>query len=173
MRSANFLAFFLFALLSVLQTTFAEPTPADELVERGTGLDIAATGGDSLQSSLGGGLTLSKSKSEKLVCPAGTGFCSNDPGACCPLGGRCCGNKKCCGAGKWCYGVVLITQKVMDANYRIQTCIPKNTQCCKGGSYCKTGYRCVQNLSGVIRCCPNGKLCLFKGGKQATDANAA
>ncbi|KAG9090562.1 hypothetical protein FRC07_012072, partial [Ceratobasidium sp. 392] len=68
MRSGNFLTFFLFTLLSVLPAAFAEPILVDELVERGSGLDVAATSGHSPQSSLGGGLTLngSKSKSEKL-----------------------------------------------------------------------------------------------------------
>ncbi|KAG9081316.1 hypothetical protein FRC06_005645, partial [Ceratobasidium sp. 370] len=78
MRSTCFLAFFLFALLSVLQLTLAEPVPSDDLVERGTNLDIAPSSGSS-QHAFDGGLTLGNSKSEKLFCPAGTGFCRNDP----------------------------------------------------------------------------------------------
>ncbi|KAG8735141.1 hypothetical protein FRC10_010949, partial [Ceratobasidium sp. 414] len=71
MRSTNFLASFLLALLSFfLQLTLAEPIPPDNLVELGSGLDIAPTSVDS-QQPFTSGITLSKSNSEKGVCPAG------------------------------------------------------------------------------------------------------
>ncbi|KAG8722368.1 hypothetical protein FRC08_003319 [Ceratobasidium sp. 394] len=172
MRSTSFLAFFLFALLSVLQLTLAEPgVPSDNLVERGSELDIAPAGPDSSQQSFDGGLTSSKSKSENLVCPSGYGSCPNDPGACCPLGGRCCGNRKCCRSGFWCYSSFCcpVTQNGCDG----KSCIKKGWNCCKGGYSCKPGYYCIKNLLGAIRCCPNGKLCLFKDGAPAEKADAS
>ncbi|KAG8712175.1 hypothetical protein FRC08_014935 [Ceratobasidium sp. 394] len=71
MRSTSFLTFFILALLSVLQlSAFAEPLPADNLVERGTDLDIAPTTGGGIQQSLDGGPSENEAnKSEKLVCP--------------------------------------------------------------------------------------------------------
>ncbi|KAG8735142.1 hypothetical protein FRC10_010950 [Ceratobasidium sp. 414] len=169
MRSTSFLAFLLFALLSVLQLTLAEPVPSDDLVERGSNLDIAPSSGSS-QQSFDGGLTLGKSKSEKLTCPAGTGFCPNDPGACCPLGGQCCGNKKCCKSGYWCYSGFCCSRSTNGCDGK--SCIPQGANCCKGGSYCPAGYYCIKTASG-IRCCPNGKVCAFKDEKPATKAGAS
>ncbi|KAG8772542.1 hypothetical protein FRC12_003017 [Ceratobasidium sp. 428] len=168
MRSTNFLAFLFLALFSVLQATLAEPTPSDELVERGSGLDIAPHPGDVLQSSLGGGSGLNKSKSDK--CQSGWGVCPNAPSWCCPLGGRCCGGNKCCSAGKWCYagGCCPTTMNGCDN----KTCIPKGMNCCKGGSYCQPGYRCIKNGFGQLSCCPNGRLCMGKNGKPAAKADA-
>ncbi|KAG8792280.1 hypothetical protein FRC12_006599 [Ceratobasidium sp. 428] len=168
MRSTNFVAFFLLVLFSVLKVIFAEPTPADELVERGSNLDVASHPGHGLQSSLGGGSGLSKSKSDK--CQTGWGSCPNDPGSCCQINGRCCGNRKCCQPGKWCYASGCCPTFMNGCNNK--TCIPKGMNCCKGGSYCQPGQRCIKNGFGEIRCCPSGRLCLFKDGRPATNANA-
>ncbi|KAG8712179.1 hypothetical protein FRC08_014939 [Ceratobasidium sp. 394] len=170
MRSTSFLAFFLFALLSVLQLTLAEPVSSDDLVERGTELDIAPSSGNTHQS-FDGGLTSSKSKSENLVCPNNYGFCRNDPGACCPLGGQCCGKKKCCRSGYWCYSSFCCSRSYNGCD--LKSCIPKNTKCCKGGSYCPSTHYCIKNILGQIRCCPNGKTCLYKNGKPAANAGAS
>ncbi|QRV80163.1 hypothetical protein RhiJN_08178 [Ceratobasidium sp. AG-Ba] len=115
MRSINFLALFLFALISIFQVTLAEPLPAEPLEIRDSkGLDIAPI------SSSGGG-SGSGSSSSKLVCPAHWGFCPNDPGYCCPLGGRCCGGHWCCKPGYYCF-----------KNFWGQTrCCPNGKRCWK------------------------------------------
>ncbi|QRV94678.1 hypothetical protein RhiJN_22696 [Ceratobasidium sp. AG-Ba] len=79
MRSNTFLALFLFAILSVLQLAFAEPIPADGLVERqSTGIDIDPVF-NSPQKPFAGGAPDSTSKADKAICPVNYGLCPNDP----------------------------------------------------------------------------------------------
>ncbi|KAG9084186.1 hypothetical protein FS749_005419 [Ceratobasidium sp. UAMH 11750] len=93
---------------------------------------------------------------QRQACSTGYGSCPNDPGICCPIGGRCCGNSKCCGAGRWCYGggCCLNTQNGCDD----QGCCAKSAQCCKGGSCCESGKSCVI-INGKLGCCPIGQTC--------------
>ncbi|QRV80191.1 hypothetical protein RhiJN_08206 [Ceratobasidium sp. AG-Ba] len=70
MRSNTFLALFLFAILSMLQLTFAEPIPADGLVERqSTGIDIDPVFNNP-QTPFAGGAPDSAAKADKAICPA-------------------------------------------------------------------------------------------------------
>jgi hypothetical protein len=103
MRAATFLTFFLLALLSVISFAGAESLSAGSLTARDL-TDVDPTPGED-QHTVDGGLGKSNDndKDHKRVCPVGTGLCPNDPGYCCPLGGRCCGGAKCCKAGYFCY----------------------------------------------------------------------
>ncbi|KAG9093445.1 hypothetical protein FS749_014374 [Ceratobasidium sp. UAMH 11750] len=151
MRSTNFLTFFILALLSVLQLSFAEPLPADSLVERETDLDIAPTSGGFQQSFENN----EANKSEKHVCPWGARLCPNKrcckkdywcyAGGCCPTGHRGCGRKGCCAKG-W--------------------------NCCKEGKCCPPGHRCIWK-HGKVRCCPHGKRCGRWDDKENLDANGS
>ncbi|KAI7815814.1 hypothetical protein BC939DRAFT_482557 [Gamsiella multidivaricata] len=70
-------------------------------------------------------------KRKALVCPGGTGLCSNDRSRCCPLGGRCCPKRGCCGAGKFCVGPGCCPNSQMGCDGK--GCCPKNSNCCSLG----------------------------------------
>ncbi|KAG8712615.1 hypothetical protein FRC08_014298 [Ceratobasidium sp. 394] len=90
------------------------------------------------------------------ACSTGYGSCPNDPGYCCPIGGKCCGNSKCCRSGYLCYGggCCLTSQDGCDN----QGCCAQGAQCCKGGTCCESGNNCVI-INGKIGCCPIGETC--------------
>ncbi|KAG9081317.1 hypothetical protein FRC06_005646, partial [Ceratobasidium sp. 370] len=94
-------------------------------------------------------------------------LCPNDRSSCCPIGGRCCGNRKCCRKNYWCYTSSLCCPVTSNG------CDKKGWGCCKGGKCCPPGYYCFKNLRGNIRCCPRGKRCLVKDGKAAPEANGS
>ncbi|KAF8604914.1 hypothetical protein BDV93DRAFT_507426 [Ceratobasidium sp. AG-I] len=94
MRSIALLCFLLLALLAVLPSAQADPEPETDPAARVA--DIPTTGeivylahneGLPKQSSPPG-ISLAKTTLERLGCPTGTGSCPNDPGVCCPAGGR-------------------------------------------------------------------------------------
>ncbi|KAG9093444.1 hypothetical protein FS749_014373 [Ceratobasidium sp. UAMH 11750] len=156
MRSYTCFSLFL-SFLAIFSFALAEPVPVDDLAARSTS-DISPVSGSFEQHHEVDVGTLAKA-SAKLTCPASTGLCSNDPGTCCPLGGRCCGKKKCCKKGCWCYGKGCCPTSYNGCDGK--GCCAKGWNCCKGGSCCKKGYYCYKSnrYNGQIRCCPNGKVC--------------
>ncbi|KAG8740824.1 hypothetical protein FRC10_003852 [Ceratobasidium sp. 414] len=163
MRSTSFLAFFLFALLSVVQLTLAEPISSDDLVGRDSELDIAPAGPSNSQQSFDGGITLSKSKSEKVVCPAGYAAVSAailGSGVTAPSVAR---SLKMVATGR--YAQLLSHMEFM--HQEGLELLPIHNQ---GAS---NRYYCIKNIFGAIRCCPNGKICLFKDGTPAAKADAS
>jgi hypothetical protein len=66
-------------------------------------------------------------------CCQGSGICNQDAlHQCCAHGGLCDKPMKCCTVG----------------------CAPPDAQCCRGGTYCPGGQRCVIRPDGTTGCCP-------------------
>lgn len=99
-------------------------------------------------------------------CADKTGFCGTRD-ACCSMGGVCCPTGGCCNEpGTGCFpdkdGRTLCcktTEKLCGS----KTCIPKNTTCCRNGSYCDAGTICVKG-----GCCKAGMQCSKKTGAKST-----
>ncbi|KAI5851398.1 hypothetical protein DFP73DRAFT_153637 [Morchella snyderi] len=99
-------------------------------------------------------------------CADKTGFCGSKD-ACCSMGGVCCPSGGCCNEpGTGCFpdkdGRTLCC-KVTEKLCGNKTCIPKNTTCCRNGSYCDAGSTCVKG-----GCCKAGTICNKKTGAKSS-----
>ncbi|KAH7338591.1 hypothetical protein B0J17DRAFT_717027 [Rhizoctonia solani] len=96
----NVLAGVLFALLPLIS---GAATPAKEANLGARADDDFVNTSDSVSlASNDGNITPAGSGGERRACPGGYGYCPNFPDICCPLGGKCCSNRRCCGPGYYC-----------------------------------------------------------------------